>query len=114
MGSWFIDQIALINEVATQIGDAASLDAGILRLAKDQVMVSAICPGAFPSEMNLAARDHADALAGVIPSGRVGVDGDMAGTAIYLASRAGDYVNGTTVAVDGGVTLVNVSASMEV
>ena len=85
-----------------------------LRLAKDQVMVSAICPGAFPSEMNLAARDHADALAAMIPSGRVGVDGDMAGTAIYLASRAGDYVNGTTVAVDGGVTLVNVSASMEV
>jgi 2-deoxy-D-gluconate 3-dehydrogenase len=37
----------------------------------------------------------------------------MAGTALYLASRAGDYVTGTTVAVDGGVTLVTVSASMD-
>jgi NAD(P)-dependent dehydrogenase (short-subunit alcohol dehydrogenase family) len=84
-----------------------------LKLAKDQVMVSAICPGAFPSEMNLAARDHGDAMSALIPSGRVGVSEDMAGTAIYLASKAGDYVTGTTVAVDGGVTLVTVSASMD-
>jgi NAD(P)-dependent dehydrogenase (short-subunit alcohol dehydrogenase family) len=36
----------------------------------------------------------------------------MAGAAIYLASRAGDYVSGAVVVVDGGVTLVNASASM--
>ena len=39
-----------------------------------------------------------------IPAGRVGVDDDMAGAAIYLASRAGDYVVGSTLVVDGGVT----------
>ena len=40
-----------------------------------------------------------------IPSRRIGRDEDMAGAAIYLASRAGDYVVGTTLVVDGGVTL---------
>ena len=39
------------------------------------------------------------------PSGRIGRDEDMAGAAIYLASRAGDYVVGETIVVDGGVTL---------
>ena len=38
---------------------------------------------------------------------RIGRDEDMAGAAIYLASRAGDYVVGETIAVDGGVALAN-------
>ena len=76
-----------------------------LRLIKDNIAVSGIAPGAFASEMNKEARDHGDEIARRIPSGRIGVDDDMAGIAIYLASRAGDYVVGQTVAVDGGVTL---------
>jgi NAD(P)-dependent dehydrogenase (short-subunit alcohol dehydrogenase family) len=76
-----------------------------LRLAADNIMVSGIAPGAFASEMNRAARDHGDEVAKRIPAGRIGVDEDMAGVAIYLASRAGDYVVGQTIAVDGGVTL---------
>jgi len=55
--------------------------------------------------MNRAARDHGDEIAQRIPSQRIGRDEDMAGAAIYLASRAGDYVVGTTLVVDGGVTL---------
>ena len=53
--------------------------------------------------MNRAARDHADEVAKRIPALRIGTDEDMAGIAIYLASRAGDYVIGNTIAVDGGV-----------
>ena len=75
-----------------------------LRLAKDNIAVSAIAPGAFASEMNKDARDHADAVSARIPAGRVGTPEDMAGAAIYLASRAGDYVVGSTLVVDGGVT----------
>jgi NAD(P)-dependent dehydrogenase (short-subunit alcohol dehydrogenase family) len=75
-----------------------------LTLAKDHIGVSAIAPGAFASEMNREARDHADAVASRIPAGRVGTTEDMAGAAIYLASRAGDYVVGSTLIVDGGVT----------
>ncbi|KSB87486.1 3-oxoacyl-ACP reductase [Caulobacter vibrioides] len=74
-----------------------------LRLAPENIAVSAIAPGAFASDMNRVARDHADAVSKFIPAGRIGEAEDMAGAAIYLASRAGDYVVGSTLAVDGGV-----------
>ena len=44
--------------------------------------------------------------------GRIGTTEDMAGTAIYLASRAGDYVVGTTLAVDGGVVYGSAGAEI--
>ena len=75
-----------------------------LRLVKDGIVVSAIAPGAFASDMNRLARDHGDEISRAIPAGRIGTDEDMAGAAIYLASRAGDYVVGATLVVDGGVT----------
>ena len=75
-----------------------------LRLAQENIAVSAIAPGAFASEMNKVARDHGAEVAKRVPAGRVGVDEDMAGTAIFLASRAGDYVVGATLVVDGGVS----------
>jgi NAD(P)-dependent dehydrogenase (short-subunit alcohol dehydrogenase family) len=76
-----------------------------LRLVQDNIVVSGIAPGAFASEMNRDARDHGEEVAQRIPAGRIGTDEDMAGVAIYLASRAGDYVVGETIVVDGGVTL---------
>jgi NAD(P)-dependent dehydrogenase (short-subunit alcohol dehydrogenase family) len=75
-----------------------------LRLAADGIAVSAIAPGAFASDMNTVARDHAAETAKRIPAQRIGSAEDMAGAAIYLASRAGDYVMGSTLMVDGGVT----------
>jgi NAD(P)-dependent dehydrogenase (short-subunit alcohol dehydrogenase family) len=75
-----------------------------LRLITDNIVVSAIAPGAFASAMNRDARDRADEVVKRIPAGRIGRDEDMAGAAIYLASRAGDYVVGSTLIVDGGVT----------
>jgi NAD(P)-dependent dehydrogenase (short-subunit alcohol dehydrogenase family) len=75
-----------------------------LRLIQDNIVVSAIAPGAFASDMNKVARDHADEVSKQIPAGRIGVDTDMAGTAIFLASKAGDYVVGETIVVDGGIT----------
>lgn len=75
-----------------------------LELAQHNIIVSAIAPGAFPSKMNRVAADHADLVAQHVPSGRVGEASDMAGAAIFLASKAGDYVVGSTLAVDGGVT----------
>ena len=76
-----------------------------LRLVQDNIVVNAIAPGAFASEMNREARDHAAEVSARIPAGRIGQDDDMAAAAIYLASRAGDYVVGTTLVVDGGVTI---------
>ena len=77
------------------------------KLIKDNINVTAIAPGAFKSDMNRAARDHSDEVAKRIPAQRIGTDEDMAGIAIYLASRAGDYVVGNTIAVDGGVVYAN-------
>ena len=83
------------------------------QLVKDAINVTSIAPGAFASEMNRAARDHGDAVARNIPARRIGVDEDMAGTAIYLASRAGDYVVGETIAVDGGVVNAATGSSID-
>jgi len=73
-----------------------------LRLAPERIVVSAIAPGPFASSMNKEARDHAEEVADRVPLRRVGTPEDMAGAAIYLASRAGDYVVGSTLVVDGG------------
>ena len=75
------------------------------RLAPEGIIVSAIAPGAFASNMNKDARDHADEIAAEIPSRRIGRPEDMAAAAVYLASTAGDYVVGSTLTVDGGVNI---------
>ncbi len=77
------------------------------KLINDHVVVTAIAPGPFKSDMNRAARDHGDEVATRVPAGRIGTDEDMAGAAIYLASRAGDYVIGAMIAVDGGIVYAN-------
>ena len=83
------------------------------RLIQDRIVVSSLAPGAFPSDMNKAARDHADGVAKRIPAQRIGVDEDMAGAAIYLASRAGDYVVGETLTVDGGIVNASMGGSID-
>ncbi|GAA0734201.1 SDR family NAD(P)-dependent oxidoreductase [Sphingomonas sp. ABOLD] len=83
------------------------------RLVRDQIHVTSIAPGAFPSDMNKAARDHGGTVAQAIPAKRIGVSEDMAGAAIYLASRAGDYLVGETVTVDGGLVNAALGASID-
>lgn len=72
-------------------------------LIKDNIQVTCIAPGAFQSDMNKVARDHAEAVGKGIPFPRIGSPEDMAGLAIFLASRAGDYIVGDTIACDGGI-----------
>ncbi|KTE76370.1 MULTISPECIES: SDR family oxidoreductase [Sphingopyxis] len=83
------------------------------RLVQDNILVTAIAPGAFQSDMNKAARDHGDAVAKSIPTKRIGVPEDMAGAAIFLASKAGDYVVGETIAVDGGLVHGDLKTSID-
>ncbi len=84
-----------------------------LELAPQHIVVSAIAPGAFASTMNKVARDHGEALAKEIPARRIGTPEDMAGAAIFLASRAGDYVVGDVLAVDGGVAWTRLGLGSE-
>ncbi|HMN46435.1 MAG TPA: SDR family oxidoreductase [Povalibacter sp.] len=84
------------------------------KLIADNIVVSAIAPGAFASDMNRAARDQGEWIAQHIPSRRIGTPEDMAAAAVYLAARSGDYVVGSTLVVDGGLAYANlpeVSAS---
>ena len=73
------------------------------RLVEDNINVTSIAPGAFGTEMNKEARDNAEEHVRIIPAGRVGRDDDMKGVSTFLASRAGDYAVGITIAIDGGV-----------
>jgi NAD(P)-dependent dehydrogenase (short-subunit alcohol dehydrogenase family) len=72
------------------------------KLIKQGIAVSAIAPGAFPSDMHPAARDAQEIVIPQIPANRVGNEKDIIGAVIYLASQAGDYVLGSTLVVDGG------------
>ena len=72
------------------------------KLIKQGIAVSGIAPGAFPSEMNPAARDAQETVITQIPANRVGNENDIIGATVYLASNAGDYVVGSTIVVDGG------------
>ena len=83
------------------------------RLIEDSINVTSIAPGAFASDMNKAARDHGTDVAKGIPAKRIGTDEDMAGAAIFLASRAGDYVVGETITVDGGLVHAALGASID-
>jgi NAD(P)-dependent dehydrogenase (short-subunit alcohol dehydrogenase family) len=68
------------------------------------ITVNAIAPGPFESKMMAATlRQSGDAIAAAAPLRRIGRPDDMAGTAVYLASRAGAYVTGAVIPVDGGI-----------
>lgn len=74
-------------------------------LVADGVSVNAIAPGLFPSKMTEFLFEHGDdAVSGFIPMKRPGRPEDIAGTAIYLASRASAYLTGAVIPVDGGVS----------
>ena len=73
------------------------------RLAQDNINVNAVAPGPFESKMMAATLRHfGDEIKASNPRKRIGEPEDMAGVAIYLASRAGSYVTGITIPVDGG------------
>ena len=73
-------------------------------LGRKHITVNAIAPGPFESKMMAATlRDFGDSIAKSSPLGRIGRPDDMAGAAIFLASRAGAYVTGAVLPVDGGI-----------
>jgi NAD(P)-dependent dehydrogenase (short-subunit alcohol dehydrogenase family) len=78
-------------------------------LAPEAITVNALAPGPFQSKMMAWALDDPDARAAVaarVPMGRIGAPEDVAGATIYLSSRAGRYLTGVVIPVDGGITNV--------
>ena len=77
------------------------------RLIDDDITVNAIAPGPFESKMMAFALETDEmraAVASSVPMGRIGHPDDVGGTAVYLTSRAGAYLTGVIIPVDGGIS----------
>lgn len=76
-------------------------------LACEHITVNALAPGPFDSKMMayvLEDPQSRQAVADAVPLGRIGKPSDMAGAVIFLTSRAGSYLTGAVIPVDGGIT----------
>ena len=97
-----------VNYAASKGGVMLLMKSMAQELAPKKIRVNSIAPGAIKTPINRAAWETPAAeaeLLKLIPEGRVGVPEDIARTAVWLASDASDYVTGTTLFVDGGMTL---------
>jgi NAD(P)-dependent dehydrogenase (short-subunit alcohol dehydrogenase family) len=77
------------------------------RLASEHITVNAIAPGPFESKMiafALEDPESREAIENGVPLGRIGRPDDVAGLTLFLASRAGAYMTGTVIPLDGGIT----------
>jgi NAD(P)-dependent dehydrogenase (short-subunit alcohol dehydrogenase family) len=80
------------------------------RLAGEHITVNAIAPGPFESKMMAFALSDPQARSAIeqsVPLGRIGRPDDVAGLTLFLASRAGAYMTGTVIPLDGGITGCN-------
>jgi len=83
-------------------------------LAPKGITVNAIAPGYVPSRMTLGLKAYGatdDKITKNIPLGRMGSEDDMAGAAIYLASKAGAWTTGVILNVDGGAMTMQMPLS---
>ncbi|HEY2615002.1 MAG TPA: SDR family oxidoreductase [Chthoniobacterales bacterium] len=97
-----------VNYAASKGGVMQLMKSMAQELAPKKIRVNSIAPGAIKTPINRAAWDTPEAeaeLLKLIPDGRAGVPEDIARAAVWLASDASDYVTGTTLFVDGGMTL---------
>jgi NAD(P)-dependent dehydrogenase (short-subunit alcohol dehydrogenase family) len=76
------------------------------KLGPDNITVNAIAPGFFESEMTVITSEEMRSMViSMVPRRRTGTPEDVAGAAIYLASRAGAYVTGSVIPVEGGLAI---------
>ncbi len=97
-----------VNYAASKGGIMLMMKSIAQELAPHRVRVNSIAPGAIKTPINREAWEDKEAeqkLLKLIPYGRVGVPEDVAKAAVWLASDDSDYVHGTTLFIDGGMTL---------
>jgi NAD(P)-dependent dehydrogenase (short-subunit alcohol dehydrogenase family) len=84
-----------------------------LELAPSGITVNAVAPGTIETDLNRAAREDPawwDRKLALIPAGRTGLPDDVAGAILFLCSHFASYVTGTTLTVDGGLSLMGLRA----
>jgi glucose 1-dehydrogenase len=97
-----------VNYASSKGGIMQLMKSMAQELAPKKIRVNSIAPGAIKTAINRSAWETPEAeaaLLNLIPYGRVGLPDDVARAAVWLASDASDYVTGTTLFVDGGMTL---------
>lgn len=97
-----------VNYVASKGGTMLMMKSLAQEVADKAIRVNGIAPGAIKTNINRQAWETADAeqkLLKLVPYGRVGEPDDVAEAALWLASDASDYVTGTTLFIDGGMSL---------
>ncbi len=97
-----------VNYAASKGGVAMLMKSLAQEVASRGIRVNAIAPGAIRTPINRQAWETPEALAALlrlIPYGRIGEAEDIANAAVWLASDDSDYITGTTLFVDGGMTL---------
>ncbi len=83
-----------------------------VRLGGRHITTNAIAPGPFESKMTeWLLEEHGNEIVAQCPLKRIGQPSDMAGTALFLASQAGAYVNGAVIPVDGGICISTLNNS---
>ena len=80
-------------------------------LAWEGIHINTISPGDFPTDLNTTARDHTDEMKKTNPAKRIGEKDNIAGAAIFLASRAGNFSVGSNIVVDGGENVRGIQRS---
>jgi len=104
----FIPWAGHVNYAASKGGVMLLMKSLAQELAPHRIRVNSLCPGAIRTPINTAAWSTPEALSDLltlIPYGRIGEPEDIGRAAVWLASDASDYVNGTSLYIDGGMTL---------
>jgi glucose 1-dehydrogenase len=97
-----------VNYAASKGGVLLMMKSLAQELAPHRIRVNSVCPGAIRTPINRQAWDTPDALSSLltlIPYGRIGEPEDIGRAVAWLASDDSDYVTGTSLFVDGGMTL---------
>ncbi len=97
-----------VNYAASKGGVMLMMKSIAQEVAPYRIRVNSIAPGAIKTPINRAAWETPEAekdLLSLIPYQRIGVVEDISRTAVWLASDESDYISGTTIFVDGGMTL---------
>jgi NAD(P)-dependent dehydrogenase (short-subunit alcohol dehydrogenase family) len=120
IGGIVVPHVGQTGAIAYSASKAAAHHLGrnfAMELVPHNITTNIIAPGWFPTRLANPAIDKAggEKVAGASnPMGRLGVPEDIAGLVVYLCSRAGRYINGEDISVDGGNRLMNANAAYHI